>query len=599
MSIPESLLTGDSEPIGVVVLLCGIPGAGKSSFASRFVKEYDSARIEYQKMFQTESVQAEINIKNENFKPSEILSFDSFLPDERHWDADSFKNSRVAALNRLQMILSSSMPYNNQLTHATGTKTADYKMSAATSVIHHRAIVVDDYMHLASMRHTVYKLCRDASAGFGYDRPSVSGSAVPLVLIWVDCPLSLALHRNARRNSHTSINDNPADSYLSTKSFLNTENDIIKGSSQEGEVLEPSKPLSDRDASTHFPRLHRSEQSHRVDPATIRKIYDAFEEPHIGRIADRWYYHYRSYVGFKDTEGDRSCEEEWSDKECTAEPVSDLQMQHCTQFVHAILDGSIIPVSDVEPCPEPVPLPDWWLGKHGFWEGRLRARQQEIQVQRDILLEQKQLEGTYSLLLQQCGTAHTSHLSVAPSTGVVHSVDAVLRRAISAAVKAISSLPDGPPAMNSFTAEDHSRISQAEVSKLLAKAKAETLTQHKTASMVKPAYADKSATDTVVNTRPDALSRVDAVCGVEDWQSLGRVDCRTSPWSAFTAFIACTEAAMKDFCIKAAEDHRQQTLIAATEIGKSVSIKRFAVKDVLQAVRTAVIDAQRYSAILI
>lgn len=97
----------------IVVCLVGLPASGKSSFAQLLQLELDSA----------------------NLNPC-IINFDEFLADavrEQHeFSTAAFHQSRRSALGQLRVLLQSSSS---------------------------RALIIDDTMHLKSMRQEVAELC--------------------------------------------------------------------------------------------------------------------------------------------------------------------------------------------------------------------------------------------------------------------------------------------------------------------------------------------------------------------------------------------------------------------------------------------------------
>ena len=125
-----------------VVLLCGVPGAGKSHFAREFV-----------------------NLLMERGERCHLLSFDDFEMPRDRWDETTFKSSRITALEKIKDTLEAS---NND---------------SVESV----KLVVDDLMYLSSMRHEVYRLARDLN--------------IPIAVIWVNTSLETCLRRNSTRDS--------------------------------------------------------------------------------------------------------------------------------------------------------------------------------------------------------------------------------------------------------------------------------------------------------------------------------------------------------------------------------------------------------------
>jgi tRNA uridine 5-carbamoylmethylation protein Kti12 len=98
-----------SEVKSRIVLICGSPGSGKSTFSSSFVSN--------------------------SAQKSHVVTFDELEVHKENWDAGTFKVSRAAALSKVRELLKALQP-DEQL-------------------------VVDDLMYLSSMRHEVFKVARD------------------------------------------------------------------------------------------------------------------------------------------------------------------------------------------------------------------------------------------------------------------------------------------------------------------------------------------------------------------------------------------------------------------------------------------------------
>ena len=132
-----SSVDANDEPLPPrVYLVCGIPGSGKTSFSNSLhtvlMRECGS---------------------------SYLLSFDDVEVPREEWNSNSFKESRNRGLEMLSRFLD--------------------------GVEVPRSIVVDDIMYLSSMRHDVYKLCRDR--------------LVPLVVVHLDVSLKECLASNRER----------------------------------------------------------------------------------------------------------------------------------------------------------------------------------------------------------------------------------------------------------------------------------------------------------------------------------------------------------------------------------------------------------------
>lgn len=131
----------------VIVLLCGLPGAGKSTISAHIVSES----------------------RKRSFKAS-VVSFDDFVTED--WNQTSFKEGREKGLSIL-----------SNLVQAFNEKPAS---DAITTVI-----IVDDIMYLKSMRRKVYVVARDNNC--------------PLITVLVDAELRTILERNAARHGKARI----------------------------------------------------------------------------------------------------------------------------------------------------------------------------------------------------------------------------------------------------------------------------------------------------------------------------------------------------------------------------------------------------------
>lgn len=125
-----------------VVVVCGIPGAGKSHFAEKLV---------------------ELNRSGSKGKRCELLSFDDFEMPRDEWDETTFKTYRATAITKIRDMIEASVNDGESI----------------------RRLVVDDLMYLSSMRHEVYRLTRDLM--------------IPMAVVWINTSLETALERNSKR----------------------------------------------------------------------------------------------------------------------------------------------------------------------------------------------------------------------------------------------------------------------------------------------------------------------------------------------------------------------------------------------------------------
>jgi len=131
-----------------LLLLCGLPGAGKSTVAAEFVRQY----------------------RETGACAVELLSFDDQQLDQSDWDETTFRSARSASLLAVEELLS------RRCTSGGG-----------------KVVVVDDIMYLKSMRREVYVLGRKRG--------------VPVVVVSVVVSLPTALARNAQRDPARRVTD--------------------------------------------------------------------------------------------------------------------------------------------------------------------------------------------------------------------------------------------------------------------------------------------------------------------------------------------------------------------------------------------------------
>lgn len=130
-----------------VLLVCGIPGSGKSTF-SRMLRD------KFKEAPQPLSLS------------TCVVSFDDYEIHVEEWDSESFMMSRVAGMSALEKQL----------------KEQKYRL-----------LIVDDIMFYSSMRRKVYQLARKYGASYS--------------VIHVEVPLAVAMDRNSIRPEATRVKD--------------------------------------------------------------------------------------------------------------------------------------------------------------------------------------------------------------------------------------------------------------------------------------------------------------------------------------------------------------------------------------------------------
>lgn len=156
-----------------VILLCGIPGSGKSSFAHDLLQEHHSASGK---------------------QGSVLISYDDALPPQEEWDEDTYESTRSKAFGMFEHIIDA---YQKKSRHTllSGVIDPQNNKQKQNNSSYSGVLVVDDNMYLNSMRREIYKKCRQV--------------ALPLITIWVDVSLEEALRRNEQREvsqvNHVSV----------------------------------------------------------------------------------------------------------------------------------------------------------------------------------------------------------------------------------------------------------------------------------------------------------------------------------------------------------------------------------------------------------
>ena len=135
----------------VVVVLCGVPGSGKTTVcqAAKDRLMADGIQVRH-------------------------IAFDDNVPADRSvWTERSFADSRAAGMGALHAAL---------LSYTSTTSSPSSSSSSSSDGV----VMVDDIMYLHSMRREVYVAARD-------------GGAHHLLVVHVEAPLAMALARNAAR----------------------------------------------------------------------------------------------------------------------------------------------------------------------------------------------------------------------------------------------------------------------------------------------------------------------------------------------------------------------------------------------------------------
>lgn len=148
--------------MGIVILLCGTPGSGKSTLKEELVSAFQS-----------------LSTCGNSLSPScsytvSTLAFDDIQISMEEWNETSFKESRQRGLECLQGMLAEKQSRQDQQDqHDQHDQPAD------------KIVIVDDIMYLHSMRREIYTIARDN----GYI----------LLIVCVKAELDVCLSRNSLR----------------------------------------------------------------------------------------------------------------------------------------------------------------------------------------------------------------------------------------------------------------------------------------------------------------------------------------------------------------------------------------------------------------
>ena len=163
-----------------ILLLCGLPGSGKSTI----VRELETATFDYEKVLviDYDKIADEIDTARNKAKPSSTDQ--SSISSQSIFDQDNleaWRKSRVIALNKLQ-------------------DTLYFHFSDEIGDCKSLLVIMDDNFHLKSMRREIYKICQDI----------VGDLTVPIigfVTLYVSTPLEVCLKQNTLREGKHRVPD--------------------------------------------------------------------------------------------------------------------------------------------------------------------------------------------------------------------------------------------------------------------------------------------------------------------------------------------------------------------------------------------------------
>ena len=195
------VLSGE-PPSATVVLMCGLPAAGKSTLAARMMSELsvnscsDGRTSEELRPQHNRVVLIDYDDIANAIATSDAPGSSDIppVPDNTSFvDADlkAWRESRKAALSKLEYTLMTMT--NTTLDNDDG----------------NLLVVLDDNFHLRSMRRDVYKVCQKILSSDDADakKRSTCRRRIGFSVIMVDTPLEICLQRNASRKGKARIPD--------------------------------------------------------------------------------------------------------------------------------------------------------------------------------------------------------------------------------------------------------------------------------------------------------------------------------------------------------------------------------------------------------
>ena len=173
-----------------ILLLCGLPGSGKSSVAQNVVQAYSKCGDD----------DGSVGVKEDQFSLTQndkvvIIEYDAIEQNIRQQqniggkyssqftsdDLDAWRKSRITALNVLKSTLSD---------HFCGIDNDNHTSSLL--------IILDDNFHLRSMRRDIYRVCQDFLT-------AASGAIISFSVAYIKTPLHVCLERNNLRRGRQHI----------------------------------------------------------------------------------------------------------------------------------------------------------------------------------------------------------------------------------------------------------------------------------------------------------------------------------------------------------------------------------------------------------
>ena len=167
----------------VVVLLCGLPGSGKSTLSRQLVsacQKNSNGNIVNVTSIEYDGVEADLlqqQAANDKIGPSSVAENEAASFTREIW-----KKSRLKSMDMLRESLSTQQQEKTLV------------ISEETSQSTTNIIIMDDNFHLRSMRRDVYRICQEVVVS------SHGQQKIHFVTLWLDVPKEICLERNQQRD---------------------------------------------------------------------------------------------------------------------------------------------------------------------------------------------------------------------------------------------------------------------------------------------------------------------------------------------------------------------------------------------------------------
>lgn len=212
-----------------VLLMCGLPGSGKSTLVDQLVLSKpvfdDILVIDYDRIAedidQSTATLDRLDLQNDAAKIEQSVFDSNYL--------EAWRESRIVALNKLKDALRCHL--------------SDQYASNQSLLI-----IMDDNFHLKSMRREIYRACQEYV--------SECSSTIGFVTLYVSTPLDVCIEHNSRRGGKQRVPD-----------------DVIHKMANLIEPPDPSKPYGS------FEKFHLEISNDAIqDRATLQRIYTCLDQ---------------------------------------------------------------------------------------------------------------------------------------------------------------------------------------------------------------------------------------------------------------------------------------------------------------------------------